>query len=107
MRLVKLFKLAKNTDKMLKVLKRFISIGVGLDRILIIVLVFIILTHLVACTWIFIPSMFGPPPEEDSNYASWIHGYSAEAEEPWNIYLVSVYWTVTTISTVGYGDISG
>ena len=24
-----------------------------------------------------------------------------------NLYIISMYWTITTMSTVGYGDISG
>ena len=33
--------------------------------------------------------------------------YSDFGDSDISIYLISTYWTVTTITTVGYGDISG
>ena len=37
---------------------------------------------------------------------SWITSGGYEKLEPGKLYLVSLYFTITTITTVGYGDIS-
>lgn len=35
-----------------------------------------------------------------------VGGLCAHLQDPWSQYLVSLYWAVTTFTTVGYGDIS-
>ena len=55
-------------------------------------------THVVCCVWIIAANM--DPNEIDS----WINGY--DVTEKSNLYLASFYFTVTTITTVGYGDMS-
>ena len=56
------------------------------------------MTHVVACMWIIMANM-----DSDKNN-SWKVGYSDATKS--NIYLTAVYFTVTTITTVGYGDMS-
>ena len=58
---------------------------------------FAMTTHVVACIWI-IAAKMDPNPEN-----SWISGYE-EPRSKREIYLTSFYFTVTTITTVGYGD---
>jgi len=56
------------------------------------------MTHVVACMWIIMANM---DSDKDN---SWKVGYSDATKS--NIYLTAVYFTVTTITTVGYGDMS-
>jgi hypothetical protein len=73
---------------------------------LLIYLVFII--HILACTWAYIGIV-----TEDS----WVQGYPLnsgkyqneriEFTEKTKIYVHSVYFIITTLTTVGYGDIVG
>jgi hypothetical protein len=37
---------------------------------------------------------------------NWIFYYDYDDMEPWELYIISFYFTVTTIMTVGYGDIT-
>jgi voltage-gated potassium channel Kch len=65
-------------------------------------LIFFILIHIFACFWVIIANFTA-----DENVQTWLdqdpriqgHGHDVA-------YLVSVYFTVTTITTVGYGDVS-
>ena len=59
---------------------------------------FIMTTHVVCCCWI-ICARIDPDTEN-----SWIAGYEESSRR--EIYMTSVYFTVTTITTVGYGDMS-
>ena len=54
-------------------------------------------THVVACIWI-ITGQF----DEDIE-GSWLANYELTSEKN-DIYLTAFYFTVTTITTVGYGD---
>jgi hypothetical protein len=40
---------------------------------------------------------------ENTWLGSWYPSHKSKLE----IYMISLYWTITTITTVGYGDISG
>ena len=81
------------------------QLGLGVDRIMFIIMIFMIITHLISCLWVLLPQFF---EADDGN--SWITGTDIDQEqEGWrsSLYATSVYWTITTMSTVGYGDISG
>jgi hypothetical protein len=58
-------------------------------------------THFIACTWIIISKF-------DADKANgWVENYSNGVEiDNADLYLTSYYFTITTITTVGYGDFS-
>ena len=82
--------------------KNLLKIQQGFDRLVFLFLGFIIVVHLISCLWIFIPQIYDP--DADLGESSWSGDLP---DDDYNTYLISVYWTVTTITTVGYGDISG
>ena len=55
------------------------------------------MTHVITCFWIIVGTM-----DEDPN--SWMTGL--EYESKGRLYMTSFYFTITTITTVGYGDMS-
>lgn len=59
---------------------------------------FLITSHVVACIWI-IAAKIDSAVED-----TWLSGY--DLEQTGQLYLTSLYFTVTTITTVGYGDMS-
>lgn len=85
-------------------------IGVGLQRLFFFSLVFFFMVHIFSCLWLITASSY------DSEYVgTWLEKHATEVknknelnpEEQWHFYILAIYWTVTTITTVGYGDISG
>ena len=79
-------------------------------------LIFIMLSHFMACFWIFtaylsINYIVDPLnntniiPDPDTN--TWITNFHFDNETDGSKYVISLYFTVTTMATVGYGDISG
>ena len=71
-----------------------------------------LLTHIMAVIWIKIGL-------DESQEGSWVNSYVEEMQEKtgdptvneytymWTIYVNAFYFILTTITTVGYGDISG
>lgn len=54
--------------------------------------------HLVACIW------YALGKSSELNQTTWLENFSGKSET--FKYLVSLYWAITTISTIGYGDIT-
>jgi hypothetical protein len=76
----------------------------GYERMVFFMLLFLIITHIVACFWIIIPQFHN---KEDTDYeGTWLEEY-IDGKTPQQLYALSVYWTIMTITTIGYGDISG
>lgn len=100
-KITKLFRMAKmmkNRGKIFKHVNVLLKISMAFERIFWFVFTYLILVHLVTCLWVFVGKF-------DMTSINWIHigGYEDEPEE--DLYVISLYWTVTTFTTVGYGDI--
>ena len=62
--------------------------------------VILIFTHCIACLWFGVAYVDGFPQD------SWVVAAGIESADPLSQYVRSLYWTITTMTTVGYGDIS-
>jgi hypothetical protein len=69
-------------------------------RVLKFIAVIIVLTHCIACLWFALALIDGYPRD------SWVVAANIEDSAPLTQYIRSLYWTVTTMTTVGYGDIT-
>ena len=100
-RLVRIIKIFKPRDgSVFKKAKASLNLGEGFERLVFFVLMSFLICHIIACLWVF-TSTFTDEGEE-----SWITSGNLDSEPISVKYLTSLYFTVTTITTVGYGDIS-
>jgi hypothetical protein len=108
LKFLRLVKIMKNSDKIMSQMNSVMQIGIGLERIMFFGLMFIVLSHITACLWIIIATIMSDT--EDDVTTTWIDAYGIDDKTKYSnlyIYFVSLYYTVTTITTVGYGDIGG
>ncbi|MBL1211571.1 ion transporter, partial [Geminocystis sp. GBBB08] len=75
-------------------------INPGYIRISKLFIIVIILTHWIACIWFFLAFIDNFPPD------SWVVILKIENASVSRQYIHSLYWAVTTMTTIGYGDIT-
>ena len=78
----------------------------GLCLVMLVVQI-IYLAHCLACAWHLVADLSG----QDGTVATWTTtfdgGTAADPETPVGVkYLYSLYWSLTTLTTVGYGDVT-
>ena len=99
LRIVKLYKVIYN-NKFLDVMSNYLNeINHFSDYLKIYsnIIAFLISIHIVSNLYIFIAR---------NDYPNWIIHYGYEAESYIKLYLISIYYTIETLTTVGYGDIT-
>lgn len=99
-RLIRIVKIFKSKGSLFKKAKGKLNLGDGFERLVFFILMSCMICHIVACMWVFATTF------ADEEQASWIKGKEMESEPVATLYLMSLYFTVTTITTVGFGDIS-
>ena len=99
-KLFRLFKVLKNKGSFLSCLECFSRFSVGLERLVYLIFSFFIICHLFACFLYFVSSF------NSDNIDNWIYKYGIQDASLEQKYLASVYWTVTILCTIGYGDVT-
>jgi len=103
-RLLRLLRLLKLGEYIAALEIRF-DLNLTFLRICQMVLQLIFLAHILGCFWFYIASLTGI----DHETVTWVSAYddgSAIDAPPQKQYLYSLYWALTTLTTVGYGDIT-
>jgi hyperpolarization activated cyclic nucleotide-gated potassium channel 1 len=72
----------------------------GLSRLVTALCTVLILVHLGACMWFYSARLGDFQPD------TWVFRRDLQDEQTSFLYLTSFYWAITTLTTVGYGDIS-
>ena len=75
------------------------KIGIGVQRLFLFTFFFLVFCHMVCCLWVMVADYQGM-------VGTWMDSLYQTASN-YEIYVSSIYYAITTITTVGYGDISG
>ena len=100
-RLLRILKIVKQRSQLLKYLNDFLKIGLGFERLFFFMLIFILMCHILTCLWV-MAAQFKEFTDHDDSWMDQFEGLSSK-----EMYVTSLYFSVTTITTVGYGDING
>ena len=100
-RLVRMLKLVRERRKIQKYMHDVFKIGESFEHLLLFLLVFILFCHVACCLWVASARFddFGPD--------TWVMRYDFKDLSSVDLYIASFYFTITTITTVGFGDVSG
>ena len=74
--------------------------SVPLERVVLFLATFFVLCHVSACLWYFLAK------SEEFSSDGWVVRGDYQAATDSQLYLLGFYFTVTTVTTVGYGDMS-
>ena len=105
-RLLRLLKIIRDRNRLLKYITEFLKVGLGFERLFFFVLIFVLLVHIACCLFVFVAQGL-----DDKYDGSWVEMYFAKYSitlselDDTTLYVGAIYWTITTIATVGYGDI--
>ena len=99
--MIRVFKLSEektNNKKNYKKSNLFeeLNISNSVKRLIKFILVFLLLTHVMSCVWIFVGSL---------DFPNWIYLIRLQDSDPTTIYVSAFYYLIATIFTIGYGDI--
>jgi len=62
-KLFRLLKFFKGKSKIIEMVKKFLNIQMGFDRLIFLITAFLIAVHLISCLWIFVPQLYEPDVE--------------------------------------------
>ena len=93
-------KFKRSNGQMTSALNNVMKIGVAFERLFFFGIIFFLLCHVAACLAVFIAKIENYSPD------TWIVRKGYQDDSNWELYVSSYYFTVTTITTVGFGDIT-
>jgi hyperpolarization activated cyclic nucleotide-gated potassium channel 1 len=102
-RISRIFKLIKRSveSEVMERMQDMLSLNRGVMRILGFLMTISICAHIMGCMWFFLAKLDGFDPN------SWVVRGGMEDSSHQTQYIAAMYWAVTTVSSVGYGDIVG
>ena len=102
-RLLRVFKLVKQKGKAMKFMSEKLP---GMERMFFFVLLSIVMIHIQTCLWVMLPQLLTNEPNARDFYKNtWIQEFIEKNYTDNQLYWTSFYWVLTTVTTVGYGDI--
>lgn len=111
-KILRMVRIVKVKNKLARHLQDILKIGAGAERLFFLIIMFFVLSHVVTCIWygqplilIMICRIFIGKYDETSK-DNWIYKSQSIDSPDSDLYIDAFYFTITTLVTVGYGDIT-
>ncbi|GMH60073.1 hypothetical protein TrLO_g2224, partial [Triparma laevis f. longispina] len=116
-RLLRLLKLARifKASRIFKRLESTLSVSFSVIGLIKFATILLVMGHWMACAWCMVGGGVASQAEEGSNWIKYVacnlkgcddDGFPNETLTPWAVYVSSFYWSIVTITSVGYGDVT-
>lgn len=99
-RLFRIVKVAKSRHQIQRYMGQLLLISLAVERLVWFVVMLVVTLHIGACGWVFIGRL-----NHEFDSENWIMSGGYNDLDNVELYIVAIYWIVTTVATVGYGDI--
>lgn len=99
-KLIRVVKVFKTRSEVLKYISEICKVDSGVEKLIWFLMTFLLMIHILACLWIFI-GIYSLLDTTDN----WIVRSGLQDNGTSELYITGLYWCVTTLATVGYGDI--
>ena len=96
-RFMKMSKYLKKVNLIQKIISYF-NFNFGMTKLISFLATTLVFSHIFGCLWYLLPRIF----DEDNN---WVIKFNLLDESPFRLYIFSLYYSFTTLFTVGFGDI--
>lgn len=99
LRVTRMLKAYKNRGKCAQLLSCCGHLHAGLQRLFYFTLVALVVVHFTSCMWRLMDKLYYPAVD------TWLSRYGLSDASDMDVYVAATYWTITTLATVGFGDI--
>lgn len=101
-RMARLFRLCKDRNRMARSAEKFGNVNPIVGRLLVFLFVVACINHFLACIWVMAAEI-----NEGNNWITkYYGGEMPDKTSPVSIYALSFYFVTTTVTSVGYGDVT-
>lgn len=89
---------------LIKYVNEMLSLNAGFERLIFFVMMSMLLCHICCCFWVILANLY---QDADEFADTWIYRLNYVDDDDYKVYIASMYFVLTTFTTVGFGDING
>ncbi|TNV83436.1 hypothetical protein FGO68_gene1262 [Halteria grandinella] len=104
LRLVRILKVVKERQMLIKYVNEVFRLNTGFERLIFFMMMSIVVCHICCCFWVILANLYQDSEEFQD---TWVVRLNYVDESDSVVYIASMYFVLTTFTTVGFGDISG
>lgn len=89
---------------LIKYVNEVFRLNAGFERLIFFIIISVVLCHICCCFWVILANLFEGTDDEEN---TWLVRFGYNDADDMVIYIASMYFVLTTFTTVGFGDING
>ena len=94
----------KERNNLIKHVNEVLRLKAGFERLIFFIIMSVVLCHITCCFWVILANL---SQDTDDYINTWLYRCQYIDESDLAVYIASMYFVLTTFTTVGFGDING